>query len=129
MFSPLLLSMNLLVASGEPANLHQCMRDAWMSTHPTTEQNQAARQILMGAHDAVKDQVPALREAMRGIHSAYAKHPIVKVEVVAAETQLKTIGEPVHAVVRDARIDVINLLSNEQRNSFNQSLKNCLKHD
>lgn len=127
MLSEVLLSLSLLGTAGQPAKMHECMRGAWRAANPSAEQNRAAHQIMVEVHNGVKDQIPAVREAMKGLHDAYVKHPISKQEVSAAEDNLKKIGGPVHNMIRDGQIDIVNLLDANQRNAFNESMKECFK--
>lgn len=105
----------------------QCGKIAWKHTSPTQAQNDAAKATLTTAFQTVAAGMPAVKAAFAQVKTALEKHPISKAEVNTAVEGVKTVGEPLRQTVQDASIDVINLLSAEQRATFNQVMARCLK--
>lgn len=104
-----------------------CGRVAWRHTRPTQAQNKIAKETLTVAIAHIQSQVPALHDAMEVISQTTAKHPMSKVDLYYAVEGFNFIAGWMQAVGRDAQVDVINLLSMEQRKTFDRVLIHCLQ--
>jgi hypothetical protein len=71
--------------------------------------------------------MPAVRTAMQALKATLAKHPISKAEVNSAVEGVHRVGDPLKQAVQDAKIDVINLLSADQRKTFDNVMTRCMK--
>jgi hypothetical protein len=106
--------------------MHRCLKKSWKATNPSDQQSDGAKRFMDEAK-AVKDQhKDAIHSAMEAMKTAWSKHPIVQAEVVAAEDSLREHGMPVRAAFRDAGINTLNLLSAEQRTTFDHTFKDCI---
>ncbi|MGE0616404.1 MAG: hypothetical protein AB7P04_12260 [Bacteriovoracia bacterium] len=107
--------------------VHECMHEAWKAADTSDEQNNKAGEIIAGARDVMKKNKEAIQKAMKGMMVAWKAHPISRDAVIAAEKGLMEAGAPVHGAIRDAQVGVINLLSKEQREVFNEVFMECVR--
>ena len=112
---------------GRVEKMQECIKAGWQAAHPTDEQNQAAGEYLKSAHGVVRQNMKAIKEAARGVWIEFAKHPITKADVDTAEGKLQVPVKLVRTTVRDAIIDSLNLLTNEQRDQYDQAFMACIK--
>lgn len=132
-----LLSVNALAASpdfsqlanedgGHGSKLDQCIHRAWDSAGTSDSQNAQAHEFVLAAKAVFEQNKDGIHSGMRTLFAAWSKAPIVREEVMAGEGALHTALSPVMSAVRDARINVINLLTPTQRDRFDTVLKRCM---
>jgi hypothetical protein len=107
--------------------LHQCLKQAWKQATPTDIQRGEAKTLVQGARDVLTAHREALQKAKQDLLTAWSKFPIVHQEVMDAENALKNEMMVVHSAFRDAKINALNLLTQDQKNTFNQSFQSCCK--
>jgi hypothetical protein len=106
--------------------MHRCLKKSWKAAAPSDAQNEGAKRYMDEAKAVMEHHKDAIKTAMAEMHAAWAKHPIVQAEVVAAEDSLREHGTPVRAAFRDAGINTLNQLSAEQRTAFDNTFKSCI---
>src|SRR5437773_11851900 len=111
----------------QPSKLGQCMRTAWESTQPTDDQNQQAQAQCAELKTVVDAHKDAIKTDAQALMVAWSHHPVSRDEVVAAEKALHDEIVPVKEAIRDAGINILNLLSQEQRDEFNQTFIGCMQ--
>lgn len=111
---------------GDMGRFHQCMKEAWFDAEPTDEQNENAQAVLAQLKAVFDEHMPAVRDALAALAAAWHEHPITQAKVVAAEGSLTTAAGPIKSALRDGVIEVINLLSDEQRAEFDDSFEYCM---
>ena len=115
-------------APGHPhgGKLHQCMRQAWKMSSPTQDQNKAAHDFVAAVRAVMTQHKDGLHQGMTALKAAWKKYPIAKDEVVAAEASFHEHMMPVKEAVRDAHIGILNLLTAEQRGTFDAAFTSCM---
>ena len=108
--------------------MRTCMKDAWYSADPSEVQNQQAHYFMMGVKAVYEANKEGIMQGMHSMMAAWKKHPVSKDEVVAAEGGLKEHLTPVTEALRDGHINVINLLSIDQRAAFDEAFKACMEN-
>jgi hypothetical protein len=109
--------------------IHKCICDAWKDAEPTDDQNEAAKPFMEAARKTWNLHKDAIEGAKQELTAAWHAHPISESDVKGAEDHLLFDMIPVHIAMRHAAISVINLLTDDQRSDFDDSLKDCLHGD
>lgn len=113
----------------DPRNkVHECMKNSWVAAAPSDEQNKQARDFMIEARTAIESHKEAIHSGIQNIFAAWSKYPISKEEVVAAEAAVQPEFAAVKDAVQDARIGVLNLLTQDQRTTFDQTFTACIKN-
>lgn len=105
----------------------KCMHAGWKASNPTAEQNHQAMVLMQKMSDIEKIHRTGLGDARRALAAALAKHPISHAEANAAYAGIHQHLTPITVTSRDAGIDMINLLSADQRINFNKGYSDCIK--
>jgi hypothetical protein len=106
--------------------MHQCLKKSWNAATPSDQQKEEAKRFMDEAKAEKDLHEDAIEAAMEAMKTAWGKYPIVQAEVVAAEDALREQATPVKAAFRDAGINTLNLLSAEQRETFDSTFKSCI---
>lgn len=107
--------------------MHRCLKRGWRASRPSDEQKAQAETIMADAKAVMAEHKDAIVMGVQAMKDAWKKHPVSKDEVVAAENTLKEHIMPVKEAFRDAGIEVLNLLSAEQRTNFDTAFESCLE--
>lgn len=107
--------------------LRICKRAGWEAAQPTAEQTEKAKEIIQSVKSVVQQNREAIHAAKKGVFEAWKKHPISKEEVKAALHALHEAKKPVKEAILDARISILNLLSDQQRTAFDHAFIECVK--
>lgn len=113
----------LKIARGEG---EQCFMKAFMATEPTDEQKMQAHKIHMAVQKVFEDNKENMQKAAGTYMEAMMAHPIVQATAVESLHNLVKAVHPVQAAYFTGSITVINLLSMDQRNLFNQAMHDCM---
>lgn len=127
-FSALDSGLELDGGHGGHGGKHACIHHAWKAAKPTAEQNTQAKALLGSVKTVVERNKDAIKADFHALMAAWAKYPVSKTEVVAAQANLQGGVAPIREAALDAKIGVLNLLSENQRLAFDESLKECVKH-
>jgi Spy/CpxP family protein refolding chaperone len=103
----------------------KCIQAAWASTNPTDDQNNQAKSFMDAAHAVFQQHGDSLKQDFQALKTAWAAYPIVKADVVTAETALQNDLPAVKEAMEDATINTLNLLSADQRKTFDAAAKDC----
>jgi len=109
--------------------MHECMKAGWQAAQPSEDQNKQAHEFMCEAHKTMEAHKDAIHQGVRDVMHAWMQHPIVKDDVITAESHLHDHIVPVSAAMRDARINILNLLSAEQRGQFDHAFHECIHHN
>jgi hypothetical protein len=105
----------------------RCMHEGWDATSPTDDQNTQAAAFVQAAKAVVDEHKDGIHQGMHDLMAAWKQHPVSRDSVIAAETELHGHFVPVQEAVRDAQIDILNLLSDDQRTEFDSAFMDCMK--
>ena len=107
--------------------MHRCIKRGWRAARPSEEQKAQAETLMADAKAVLAEHKDAIVSGVQAMKDAWKKHPVSRDEVVAAENALKEQIMPVKEAFRDAGIEVLNLLSGEQRTSFDAAYTGCIE--
>ncbi|MFZ9594559.1 MAG: Spy/CpxP family protein refolding chaperone [Bdellovibrionia bacterium] len=106
-------------------NLRECLKEGWQAAVPTEAQKNEARTLVQTTRGLLKAQKEGIRKARKDLFTAWSKSPVVPSEVEEAENRLRTDMVPVHNVIRENMVSVLNLLTPDQKLLFNDAFKSC----
>ena len=112
--------------SVQPKVIKNCMTHGWRAASPTRTQKSEAKTLIQSARKTVKSQETTLQADVQAMLAAFAASPIVSQDVEAAESQLLGDVIAVHSAVRDDIINLLNLLTPDQKTAINRSFSSCL---
>ena len=126
-FSVLAQKQSLEAPGHGPDNkMHECAKNAWQATNPSEDQNHQACDFMHAAKAVMDEHKDAIHDGMHNLFAAWSQHPISKDAVKSAEMALHDHIVPVKEAIEDAQINTLNLLSNEQRSTFDHTFFECL---
>jgi len=111
---------------GHGRDFEKCAHQAWNSTNPSDDQNTQAKaelEKIKAVYDANKEAIDAGKADAK---AAWESYPVDRDQVIATEEALTAAVKPVREAHRDGMITILNLLSAEQRATFDASLKECM---
>jgi hypothetical protein len=108
--------------------LEKCLKESWKQTAPTEVQQHKAEVYMAEAKVVKETRKPELDAAKHAYLAAWKAYPISRDEVIAKEAVLGAQLKMLKATYRDAGINILNLLSGDQRKVFDATFKQCLQH-
>ncbi|MEO5968331.1 MAG: hypothetical protein ABIQ95_00265 [Bdellovibrionia bacterium] len=106
---------------------HQCLCDSWKKADPSKDQNSEAKAFIGRAKETWDHNKVAVKTAKKELIAAWSHYPIFASDVTCAEYNLHQAIIPVHTVMRDSTLSILNILSGDQRKAFDRSFKRCIK--
>lgn len=113
---------------GPGHQMHMCMVQGWKAAKTSEDQNTQARAFMQKAKAVFEAHKDGIKAGMESMKAAWRKHPISKDEVAKAGAGLHEHVAPVMTAGREAHIDIIDLLSPEQRKAFDHGFMHCMHH-
>ena len=107
--------------------MKKCAKESWNASSPSDSQKMQAAAFYAEAKAVYEMHKEGLKSAKAQMHMAWMKHPLVRDEVIAAESSLLTHFMPVKDAFRDAGLYTLNVLDPTQRAVFNNAFHTCLK--
>ncbi len=108
--------------------MRECIKSSWDAARPSEDQETKAKALFTAAKGVLDQSRNDIMKDKEALKSAWKKYPISKDEVTTAEMTLSTEMKPVKDAFRNAGIDALNLLSSEQRKSFDTAFEACIKN-
>ena len=105
---------------------HKCICDSWKSTGPTDAQNADAKPFIQIAKDSWAEHKDGILKGKQDLVATWSAYPISVTNVETAEMALHDHIVPVHVAMRDSTISILNLLTAEQRQTFDTSFFDCI---
>lgn len=109
-----------------PKRMHRCVMRGWKRSGATADQSLQAEKFMNDAKAEMMSRKDAIHARVDEVKAAWMKYPIVRDEVAAAETALMAEVLPVKEAFRDAGINALNLLTQEQRTAFDTAFAACV---
>jgi hypothetical protein len=107
--------------------LHKCLKSSWKAASPNEDQKSEAKSLVVGAKDVLAEHKDALKKDKKELMRAWFEYPISTQKVEDAERALRKDIVAVHSAYRDAKINALNLLTSDQKGTFNSTFKSCFK--
>ena len=105
----------------------KCFARAFFATRPSDDQKAKAHDIHETVKKVYEDNMSAIKDALAAYEAVMMKHPINADDAVKAAHGLGDAVHPVQAARFMGAIDIVNLLSDKQREVFNRVMKRCSK--
>jgi len=122
-------SPNYSVLSQSDMNMekfHKCICDSWKSTGATDAQNNDAKAFIEIAKTAWANHKDAIRQGKQDLVRTWSAYPISVTDVEASEMALHDHIVPVHVAMRDSTVSILNLLTADQRKTFDDTFYDCI---
>lgn len=120
-------SVESVMQMAAPRKVHRCMMRAWKAAKPTPDQNTQAKQFMTDAHAVLDQNKAAIEAAATALKASWMAHPIVAADVDTNHMALHDAAVPVVKAFRGAAINIINLLSADQRKAYDGRFVKCIE--